>query len=76
MNGRFEIGQKLSRLLESEPGFLRIGVPAAVLKEKGTIPVVREEGMISVMKGDREEKVALTRTVGRGSSLQVEDLDF
>ncbi len=32
--------------------------------------------MISVMKGDREEKVALTRTVGRGSSLQVEDLDL
>jgi len=43
MNGRFEIGRKLLKLLGSEPGFLRIGVTAAVLREEGTIPVAREE---------------------------------
>lgn len=32
--------------------------------------------MISVMEGDKEERVAFTRTVRRGSSLQVEDFDF
>jgi len=28
---RFEIGRKILRLLRSEPGFLRIGVTAAIL---------------------------------------------
>jgi len=43
MNGKFEIGRKLFRLLGSEPGFLRIGDTVAVLRDEGTIPVVREE---------------------------------
>ncbi len=42
MKGRFEMGRKLSRLLGSAPGFLRIGVIAAILKNDGTIPELRE----------------------------------
>ena len=76
MNGRFEIGRKLLRLLGSEPGFLSIVVTAAVLRAEGTTPVVREECIKSVIRGDREGRVALTRIVGSGSNWQVEDLDF
>lgn len=68
MNGRFEIGQKLLRLLGSKPSFLSIGVTAAVLRREGTIPVVREEWMISKMRGDMEGRVFFTRIVGRGSN--------
>jgi len=38
--------------------------------------VVREEWMMFVMRGDRKGVATFTRTVGKGSNLQVEDLDF
>lgn len=41
-NGRLEIGQRLLKLLGSEPGFLSIGVTAADLRDDGTEPEVRE----------------------------------
>ena len=68
MKGRFDIGRKLLKLEGSAPGFFRIGVMAAVLKDVGTVPVVREEWMIAEMRGIREGREALTRCVGRGSS--------
>lgn len=43
MKGRLEMGRRFLKLLGSEPGFLRIGETAAVLKGEGTDPVVREE---------------------------------
>ncbi|MEQ2185859.1 hypothetical protein GOODEAATRI_022493 [Goodea atripinnis] len=76
MNGRFERRRKLLRLLESKPCFFSIGVTAAVLRAEGTTPVVREECIMSVIKGDKEGRVTLTRIVGRGSNWQVEDFDF
>ncbi len=36
------MGRKLSKLLGSAPGFLRTGVIAAILKDEGTIPELRE----------------------------------
>lgn len=68
MKGRSEIGRKLLRLEGSAPGFVSIGVIAAVLKDVGTVTVVREEWMMAEMRGTREGREALTRTVGRGSS--------
>lgn len=41
---------------------------AAVLKDVGTVSVMREEWMMAEIRGAREERQALTRTVGRGSS--------
>ena len=70
------MGWRLLRLLGSAPGFLSIGVTAAVLRGEGTIPVVREEWIMCVMRGAKEGTVALTRAVGRGSNWQVDDLDF
>ena len=58
------------------PGFLIIGVTAAVLKANGTSLVLREEWIMAVMRGASEGRQALTRTLGRGSSWQVEGLDF
>ena len=73
-NGRFEMGRKLSGFSGSRPGFLRMGVIAASLKEGGTIPVVREEFKMSVMSGVRLGRQALTRTEGMGSRGQEENL--
>lgn len=64
-----ETGQRLLKSLGSVPGFLSMGVITAVLKDEGTIPEMRKECMISVIKEDREGGLALTRTVGRGSNL-------
>ena len=44
-----------------------MSISAAVLKGVGTITVVREELMMSDMRGSREGWHALTRTVERGS---------
>ena len=44
------------------------GVMAAVLKDVGTVPVVREEWMMAVMRGTREGWQVLTSCVGRGSN--------
>ena len=68
MKGRLEIGRRLLRLVGSAPGFFSIGVIAAVLKDAGTVPDAREEWMMAEMRGIREGRQALTRTVGRGSS--------
>lgn len=70
------MGRRLLRLLGLAPGFLSAGVTAAVLRDEGTIPEVREEWVMDVMRGAREGAAALTRTVGRGSSWQVEVFDF
>lgn len=43
MKGRLDIGRKLLKSEGSAPGFFKIGVMAAVLKDVGTVPVVREE---------------------------------
>lgn len=55
-------------MLGSEPGFLRMGITAADLRAEGTIPEVREECMIAVIREDREGKQTFTRMVGRGSN--------
>ena len=68
MKGRLDIGRKLLKLEGSAPGFFKIGVMAAVLKDVGTVPVVRKEWMIAEMRGTREGRQALTSCVGRGSS--------
>lgn len=43
INGRFEIGRRLLKLLGSEPDFFSIGVMAAVLNAVGKIPVESDE---------------------------------
>lgn len=55
---------------------MSIGVIIADLRGAGIEPEEREECMMSVMSGKREGKWSLTRFVGRGSRLQVEDLNF
>ena len=42
------------KLLGSVPGFLRMGVIAADFRGDGTIPEMREEWIIAVIKGVRE----------------------
>ncbi len=70
------MGRKFSGLLQSAPGFLSMGVMAATLKDEGIVPVIREEFIIWVIKGNKEGKQNLTRCVGIGSNWQVVDLDF
>lgn len=53
-----------------------MGVIIAVLRGDGTEPEVREECIMSMMRGAREGRQSLTRDVGSGSSLEVDDLDF
>ena len=55
------------KLLGSEPDFFRMGLIAADLKIAGTIPVDSEEWVMADIRGSREERQDLTRTVGRGS---------
>lgn len=43
------------KLLGSAPGFLRMGVIAADLRGDGTIPVIREEWIIAVIRGSGSE---------------------
>ena len=70
------MGRRLLKSLGSEPGFLRQGLTAAHLKEAGTIPVDSEEWIMADMRGSREGRQDLTRTVGRGSRRQEEGLDL
>ena len=70
------MGRRLLKLLGSEPGFFRMGLTAAVLKGVGTVPVDSEEWIMVEMKGSKEGRQDLTRGVGRGSSWQVDGLDF
>lgn len=56
------------KLFGSAPGFLSIGVIAADFKDEGTIPEVREECIMLVIREAREGKQAFTKMVGRGSS--------
>lgn len=53
-----------------------MGVIIAVLRGEGTEPEVREEYIISVIKGAREGRQTFTKVEGSGSSLQVDDFDF
>src|SRR4029434_9094334 len=48
------MGRRLLKLLGSEPGFLRIGETAAVLRGAGNEPVVREEWMIAAIRGSSD----------------------
>ena len=50
MKGRLEIGRRLLKLVGSAPGFFSIGVIAAVLKDAGTVPDVREKWMMAEMR--------------------------
>ena len=43
INGRFEMGRKLFKSFGSAPGFLIVGVIAAVFSDDGTTPEVNEE---------------------------------
>ena len=70
------MGQRLLKLLGSEPGFLRIGETAAVLKGEGTEPVVREEWMIAAMRGSSGGRQDMTRAVRRGSNWHVDGFDL
>ena len=63
-------------MLGSKPGFFNNGVTAAVLRDGGTEPEVREEWMMAVIRGSREGREAITREDGSGSSWQVDGLDF
>lgn len=63
-------------MLGSKPGFFSIGVTAADLRDDGTEPEVREEWMMAVIRGSREGREAITREDGRGSSWQVDGLEF
>ena len=53
-----------------------MGLTAADWQSVGTIPVDSEERMMVDMRGSREGRRDLTRTVGRGSSWQVDGLDL
>ena len=53
------------------PGFLSGGLTMADLKQSGTIPVVREVFMISVMTGARTSRYCLVRGVVIGSRSQL-----
>ena len=70
------MGRRLLRILGSEPGFFRVGVTAAVLKDRGTEPEVREEWIMAVIRGNREGREAMTREEGRGSSWHVDGFEF
>ena len=61
MKGRLEMGRRLLKSLGSEPGFLRIGETAAVLKCEGTEPVLREEWMMAVIMESSEGRQDKTR---------------
>lgn len=71
MKGKLDMGRRLLKLVGSRPGFFRMGVTKAVLSEGGTEPELREEWIISVMRGASEEQQDLTRVEGSGSSWHV-----
>lgn len=72
---RLEMGRRLLRSFVSKPSFFNMGVMTAFFKAGGTYPVEKEKWMIVTVRGRREGRQALKRTVGRISSLQ-EGLDF
>lgn len=55
MKDIFEMEWKLLRLEGLDPGFLSIGVTAAVLSGEGTDPEVREALIMLVMGGTGQE---------------------
>ena len=55
----------------SSPGFLRVGVIAASLRESGTDPVWREELTMERISGERTGRQVLTSAEGIGSRVQV-----
>jgi len=59
--GRLEMGRKFDMMSGLSPGFLRMGVTAASLSERGTEPDLREELMISVMSVEMAGKESLMR---------------
>lgn len=56
----------------SRPGFLRMGVTAANLRDWGTDPEVREELMMMAISGEIVGRQDLTREDGMGSRTEVE----
>ncbi len=66
MNGKFEIGRKLSKSNGSAPDFLSIGVIIADLKNDGTEPETSEAWTILVINGDKAGKHAFTKELVEG----------
>lgn len=69
-NGKLDIGQRLIKSLGSVSDFL------VVLIIAGKIPVERDEWIMKQIRGSREERKYLAKTVRRGSRKQVEGLDL
>lgn len=65
--GRLEMGQRLEMMLGLSPGFLRMGVMVASLRESGTDPEQREELMMAMMSGERTGKQVVASLAGIGS---------
>lgn len=63
--GKFEM---ILKLVVSGPDIFNIGVIAVVLKDVGTVPLAREEWMITIIRGTRDKRQACTRYVRRRSS--------
>lgn len=66
------MGRKFDMMSGFSPGFLRIGVTAANLREGGIKPVLKEELMISVISGEIAGKQFLIRHDGMGSKTHVD----
>lgn len=59
----------------SAPYFFSIGEIAAVLRDRGTVPVM-EELMMAEMRRSSDGRQALTRTVGRGPTGRLDSQDW
>ncbi len=67
INGRFEMGQKLLKLLASREGFLRRGVTVASLRLSGIVPETRHLFRNDTKLGPTESKICFKICGGRTS---------
>ena len=70
-NGRFEMGQKFLRLLTHRPGFFKIGVITAILRQAGATDNPKDSLTTHSMCGRTQSSTAdsFSRWVGAGSSM-------